>query len=101
MHVISTVSFMTCNLCQSELLCEELLAFELLVLLLPKKVLSITERVKADKHCIMTGVYTEVRFPNFLFLTFSMFLLYQIRRPLGLVFVIYFWWLGELLLLYI
>ena len=26
---------------------------------------------------------------------------YQIRRPLGLVFVIYFWWLGELLLLYI
>ncbi len=27
--------------------------------------------------------------------------LYQIRRPLGLVFVIYFWWLGELLLLYI
>ncbi len=27
--------------------------------------------------------------------------MYQIRRPLGLVFVIYFWWLGELLLLYI
>ncbi len=27
--------------------------------------------------------------------------LYQIRRPLGLAFVIYFWWLGELLLLYI
>ena len=26
---------------------------------------------------------------------------YQIRRPLGLAFVIYFWWLGELLLLYI
>ncbi len=26
--------------------------------------------------------------------------LYQIRRPLGLVFVIYHWWLGELLLLY-
>ncbi len=26
---------------------------------------------------------------------------YQIRRPLGLVFVIYFWWLGELLLFYI
>ncbi len=23
--------------------------------------------------------------------------MYQIRRPLGLVFVIYFWWLGELL----
>jgi hypothetical protein len=29
------------------------------------------------------------------------FVLYQIRRPLGLAFVIYFWWLGELLLLYI
>ncbi len=29
------------------------------------------------------------------------FVMYQIRRPLGLVFVIYFWWLGELLLLYI
>jgi hypothetical protein len=28
-------------------------------------------------------------------------ILYQIRRPLGLAFVIYFWWLGELLLLYI
>jgi hypothetical protein len=27
--------------------------------------------------------------------------LYQIRRPLGLVFVIYHWWLGKLLLLYI
>ncbi len=27
--------------------------------------------------------------------------MYQIRRPLGLAFVIYFWWLGELLLLYI
>jgi hypothetical protein len=27
--------------------------------------------------------------------------LYQIRRPLGLAFVIYFWLLGELLLLYI
>ncbi len=27
--------------------------------------------------------------------------MYQIRRPLGLVFVIYHWWLGELLLLYI
>jgi hypothetical protein len=27
--------------------------------------------------------------------------LYQIRRPHGLAFVIYFWWLGELLLLYI
>jgi hypothetical protein len=27
--------------------------------------------------------------------------LYQIRRPLGLAFVIYFWWLGELLPLYI
>ncbi len=27
--------------------------------------------------------------------------LYQIRRPLGLVFVIYFWWLGDLLPLYI
>ena len=26
---------------------------------------------------------------------------YQIRRPLGLAFVIYFWWLGEFLLLYI
>ena len=26
---------------------------------------------------------------------------YQIRRPYGLAFVIYFWWLGELLLLYI
>jgi hypothetical protein len=35
--------------------------------------------------------------------TFTSFFkdLYQIRRPLGLVFVIYFWWLGELLLLYI
>jgi hypothetical protein len=29
------------------------------------------------------------------------YVMYQIRRPLGLVFVIYFWWLGELLLLYI
>ncbi len=29
------------------------------------------------------------------------YMLYQIRRPLGLAFVIYFWWLGELLLLYI
>ncbi len=28
-------------------------------------------------------------------------ILYQIRRPLGLVFVIYFWWLGALLLFYI
>jgi hypothetical protein len=28
-------------------------------------------------------------------------LLYQIRRPLGLAFVIYFWWLGDLLPLYI
>jgi hypothetical protein len=27
--------------------------------------------------------------------------MYQIRRPYGLAFVIYFWWLGELLLLYI
>jgi hypothetical protein len=27
--------------------------------------------------------------------------LYQIRRPLGLAFVIYFWWLGNLLLFYI
>ncbi len=27
--------------------------------------------------------------------------MYQIRRPLGLVFVIYFWWLGDLLPLYI
>ncbi len=26
---------------------------------------------------------------------------YQILRPLGLAFVIYFWWLGELLPLYI
>jgi len=26
---------------------------------------------------------------------------YQIRRPLGLVFVIYFWWLGDVLPLYI
>ena len=26
---------------------------------------------------------------------------YQIHRPLGLVFVIYFWWLGDLLPLYI
>ena len=26
---------------------------------------------------------------------------YQIRRPLGLAFVIYFWWLGDLLPLYI
>jgi hypothetical protein len=33
--------------------------------------------------------------------SYSAILLYQIRRPLGLVFVIYFWWLGELLLLYI
>ncbi len=29
------------------------------------------------------------------------FILYQIRRPLGLAFVIYFWWLGDLLPLYI
>ncbi len=28
-------------------------------------------------------------------------IVYQIRRPYGLAFVIYFWWLGELLLLYI
>jgi hypothetical protein len=29
------------------------------------------------------------------------YVLYQIRRPLGLAFVIYFWWLGDLLPLYI
>jgi hypothetical protein len=31
----------------------------------------------------------------------KIYTLYQIRRPYGLAFVIYFWWLGELLLLYI
>ncbi len=62
MHVISTVCLLTCNLCQPKLLCVEFLALELRLLLLPKNVLSLTERVKADKHCIMTGVYTEVRF---------------------------------------
>jgi hypothetical protein len=62
MHVISTVCLLTFNSCQPKLLCVEFLALELHVLLLPKNVLSIAERVKTDKHCIMTGVYTEVRF---------------------------------------
>jgi hypothetical protein len=33
--------------------------------------------------------------------TTAYLLMYQIHRPLGLVFVIYFWWLGDLLPLYI
>jgi hypothetical protein len=79
MHVISTVFLMTFNLCQSELLRVEFLAFELHVLHLPKNVLSIAERVKTDKHCIMTGVYTEVKF-----LIFYMFLLsFIVADPVG------------------
>ncbi len=38
---------------------------------------------------------------SLLFFVYQNSNVYQIRRPLGLAFVIYFWWLGELLLLYI
>ena len=57
----------------------------------PKQVKNIAE------HYNLRRVHFIERRDEYLLYT----ILYQIRRPLGLVFVIYFWWLGELLLLYI
>ncbi len=48
----------------------------------------------SDKHLLLSPFTGQ-------FMTFCFDVLYQIRRPYGLAFVIYFWWLGELLLLYI
>ncbi len=50
---------------------------------------------------MMVGLSSGLLAATSLFSITAIIQLYQIRRPLGLVFVIYFWWLGELLLLYI